>query len=220
MSLNRQGEKGIDWTDWSWNPITGCLHNCWYCYAYKLFTRFGRSFEPTFHPERMDELKKLKKPAKVFVCSVADLFATWTPEEWRDPVLDEISKPEYDHLTFQLLTKNPENIRLQARSNIWVGCTVTNQKEMPMIRDLVENYQGFKFVSFEPILGPIDIKPYHWLDSIGWVIIGKLTGSGKIKLDLNWVNKLIYDCRIAGIPIFLKDNLNWHIKSKNYPIST
>lgn len=213
----------IEWTDYSWNPITGCLHNCWYCYAKKLFTRFGKSFEPTFYPERLLELKKLKKPAKIFVCSVADLFAEWTKPEWRNAVLDEIQKPEYNHLTFQLLTKNPENIRLKAKDNIWMGTTITKQCELHNLINLVNNYAGLKFLSFEPILESIYpmLSTYpdgiNYFGLIDWVIIGKLTGSKKIKLNKAWVHSLINDCRIDNIPIFLKDNLKWHEKIQEFP---
>jgi protein gp37 len=206
----------IEWTDYSWNPVTGCKHGCWYCYANKLFTRFGRSFEPTFYPERLTELKKLKKPAKIFVCSVADLFAKWTPEEWRDAVLTEISKPEYNHLTFQLLTKNPGNIELEAKENIWIGTTITKQCELSSLTDLVKNYKGIKFVSFEPLLQEININHRSFF-KIDWVIVGKLTGSKKIKLDKRWVEIIIKDCRHHNKPIFLKNNLNWHMKIQEYP---
>jgi len=207
----------IEWTDYSWNPITGCLHNCWYCYAKKLFTRFGKSFEPIFYPERLNELKKLKKPAKIFVCSVADLFAKWTPEEWRYKVLDEIEKPEYNHLIFQLLTKNPENIRVRAKDNIWIGTTITNQSEFQKAYDLVYEYQGTKFLSFEPILEQIDLKPIECINAIDWIIVGKLTGSKKVELDTDWINILLEETAEANIPIFLKNNLNWHIKIQEFP---
>jgi len=208
----------IEWTDYSWNPITGCLRNCWYCYAKKLFTRFHRSFEPTFYPERLSELRKLRKPAKIFVCSVADLFAEWTPEEWRDAVLNEISKPEYKHLTFQLLTKNPENIRLQAKENIWIGATITKQRELDLMYALVNNYQGLKFLSFEPLLEAITPSRIDgYFRKIDWVIIGKLTGSNKVKLEKEWVYFLIRNCRANNIPIFLKDNLKWHEKIQEFP---
>ena len=207
----------IEWTDYSWNPITGCLHKCWYCYAKKLFTRFGKSFEPTFYPERLNELKKLKKPSKIFVCSVADLFAKWTKPEWGEAVLNEIQKPEYNHLTFQLLTKNPENINLRAKDNIWVGATITRQSELSMVSDLIGNYQGLKFVSFEPILEMIDISKIEPFCHIDWIIVGKLTGSRKIELDTDWINLLLEYSRNMDIPIFLKDNLNWHIKIREFP---
>lgn len=207
----------IEWTDYTWNPITGCKHECFYCYAKKLFTRFGKSFEPTFYPERLEELKKLKKPAKIFVCSVADLFAEWTPGEWRYAVLDEIEKPKYNHLTFQLLTKNPENIRVRAKDNIWIGATITKQSEMQKAYDLVFDYEGKKFLSFEPILERIDIAPVKCINAIDWIIVGKLTGSRKVELDLDWINLLIEETREANIPIFLKNNINWHIKIQEFP---
>ena len=205
----------IEWTNRVWNPITGCLHNCWYCYAKKLFTRFHKSFKPTFYPERLEELKKLKKPAKVFVCSVSDLFALWTKPEWRDAVLKEIQKPEYNHLTFQLLTKNPENIKLEPKENIWVGATITQYKDLDKIWELTTHYKGHKFLSFEPLL---ELVSPHTLEGIEWIIIGKLTGSKKIKLNLDWVKYLIGRARELKIPIFLKNNLKWPIKIQEFPI--
>lgn len=215
----------IEWTDYSWNPITGCKHGCWYCYAHKLFTRFHRSFEPTFHPERLDELKKLKKPAKIFVCSVADIFAHWTPREWGQRVIDEVQKPEYNHLTFQLLTKAPENMgyyHINPQPNIWIGVTITGQDEINEMNTLVEGWEGNKFVSFEPLLEPINpnragFKIYF--PKIGWVIIGRLTGSSRVKLEKEWVQTLIEECRANGIPVFVKDNVNWEEKIQEFPKS-
>jgi len=208
----------IEWTDRVWNPVTGCLHNCWYCYAKKLFTRFHRSFEPEFHADRFIGGKELKKSVKIFVCSVADLFAPWTPEKWRELVLDEIQKPEYNHLTFQLLTKNPENIRLEAKENIWIGATITNQMETPLIGKLINSYKGLKFLSLEPIL---EFIKFHdlFLKHINWVIVGKLTGSKKVKLNNEWILSIKNDCRQLGIPIFLKNNINWHEKIQEFPIN-
>lgn len=212
--------KTIGWCDYSFNPIVGCKHGCFYCYARRIAKRFPKNFpngfEPTFYPERLNELKKLKKPVKIFVCSVADLFAKWTPEEWRDEVLSEIQKPEYNHLTFQLLTKNPENIKLKAKENIWVGATITNQMEVPLVWKLIKNYEGLKFLSFEPILGFIGILDL-FLKNIDWVIIGKLTGSKKIRLNNDWIASIIADCRRKKIPIFLKDNLQYPEIIKEYP---
>jgi protein gp37 len=211
----------IEWTNYSWNPITGCLHGCWYCYAKKLFTRFHKSFEPTFYPERLGELGKLKKPAKIFVCSVADLFASWTKPEWRNAVLNEIHKPEYNHLTFQLLTKNPVGIPadIVPKENIWIGTTITCQQELIQIGHLVDRWKGIKFVSFEPLLSeinPLLLTSDYWRQ-IDWVIIGKLTGSKKVKLEKHWVENLVHDCRAVGIPIFLKNNLKWSEKIQEFP---
>lgn len=210
----------IEWTDYSWNPITGCFHNCWYCYAQKLFTRFHKSFEPTFYPERLNELDKIKKPAKIFVCSVADLFAEWTKPDWQYQIWDTITKPKYDHLTFQLLTKNPERIPYKIpRKNIWIGTTITCQQELNKINWLVQNWKGTKFVSFEPLLSEINplLLCYDNWRQIDWVIIGKLTGSRKVKLEKYWVKNLIHDCRQVNIPIFLKNNLKWPKKIQEFP---
>lgn len=212
--MNKQGEKGIEWTDWTFNPVVGCKHNCYYCYAKKLFTRFHRSFEPTFHPERLDEIDKLKKPTKVFVCSVADLFASWTPKEWTKAVLDKIEKaPSY--ITFQLLTKNPELIDKDYKfpDNVWVGVTVNNQDECWKIEELKMVNAKVKFVSFEPLLSDI----HYELDGINWIIIGKLTGSKKVKLEVSWVNHIIEESRKKGIPIFIKNNIKWPIKVQEFP---
>lgn len=210
----------IEWTDYSWNPVTGCKHGCWYCYAHKLFTRFGRSFEPTFHPDRLEQPLKMKKPARIFCCSVADLFAEWTVPEWRKAVFDIIYKsPQY--LTFQLLTKQPHLIPedLEIRPNIWIGATISNTQEMYKMHDLIDKWGGRKFISFEPLLGPIDfdLMDVIELKKINWVIIGKLTGSKKIKLQEEWVINIINQTRRYKIPIFLKDNLNWEEKIQEVP---
>lgn len=208
----------IEWTDYSWNPITGCLHGCWYCYARKLATRFPKvfpnGFEPTFHPERLKEPWELKKPSKIFVCSVADLFAPWTPFMWRVQVLEAIEKCPIRH-TFQLLTKNPELIYdYEFPENVWVGATVTNYWEREKIDDLREVNAKIKFVSFEPLLSNFPDLDLH---DIQWVIIGKLTGSRKVKLEKWWVEDLIQKARSQNIPIFVKNNVGWPVKIQEFP---
>jgi protein gp37 len=207
----------IEWTDYSWNPITGCLWDCWYCYAKKLFTRFHRSFKPQFHPERLDEPSKLKKPAKIFCCSVSDLFAYWTKEDWRHAVLERIKKysTEKPFLTFQLLTKQPHNIDRNYKfpENTWVGATITEQDEIWKIEDLKKINAKIKFVSFEPLLGEIQTD----LKGIDWIIIGKLTGSKKIPLKKEWVENLIRQAKKSEIPIFVKNNVKWGKKIQEFP---
>lgn len=206
----------IEWTDYSWNPITGCNHGCWYCYAKKLFTRFHRSFEPTFHPERLNEPAKLRKPSKIFCCSVADLFADWTKPEWRKMVIEAIKK--YPQHTFQLLTKQPQNINLDPIDNVWVGATITNDNEMNKMYSLVNNYEGTKFLSFEPLLSPVQFSQIDgYIDKIDWIIIGKLTGSKKIPLNKDAVRYIIRAAKARDIPVFLKDNLHWHETIREYP---
>ena len=206
----------IDWADFVWNPITGCKTGCWYCYARRMYKRFGRSFEPAFHPEKMDQLRSFHpqySPSKVFVCSVSDLFGPWVKKEWRDQVLEEIAKPRYLNMgvNFLLLTKWPQEIKLEPQENVWVGVTITNQDDYSKLRTLNKNYAGHKYISFEPLLGGIEIAPTDdfALAQIGWAIVGKLTGPTKAPWEDKWAQDLVEALRERHIPTFLKDNLNW-----------
>lgn len=198
----------IEWTDYTWNPIVGCLHGCWYCYAKKMAQRFPdkfpNGFKPTFHPERLLQPCELKKPSKIFVCSIADLFAPWTPEAWRDAVLRTIFTCPVKH-TFQLLTKNPARIPiLHYPDNVWIGVTVTGEEKS--LTDV--SLMGFlsakvKFLSFEPLLGPIHGR----YSEFQWIIIGHLTGAKKAPFDPSWVWEIVDQAKRDHVPIFMKENL-------------
>ena len=201
----------IGWCDFSTNPIFGCNHGCWYCYARKMSQRFKKlfpnGFKPTFHPERLKESYSLKKLSRIFICSCADLFASWTPLEWRNAVLDAIYECPIKH-TFILLTKNPENIPkgYVFPDNVWVGTTVTMENgDWKNIEEIKTINAKVKFVSFEPLLG---LLPNN-IDLLGlqWVIIGKLTGSKKVKLDHYWVARILGETERHAIPVFMKKNL-------------
>lgn len=190
-----------------------------------MFVRFNRSFEPTFHPERLLEPHNLKKPSKIFVCSVADLFAPWTPEPWRNLVLQSIGLCHRGH-AFQLLTKNPELITKglenalpfyrQTIGNVWIGTTITNVDGDWRNIDAIKGVDAkVRFASFEPLLGPLPNDVC--LEGLQWVIVGKLTGSRKVKLNPEWVKGIIAEAKIHNIPIFLKNNLNWTHKMQEYP---
>jgi len=208
--MNRT-KNTIGWCDLSWNPIVGCKHGCWYCYARKLTQRFKKifpnGFEPTFHPERLKEPWELKKPSKIFVCSIADLFAPWTPREWREAVMDSVIFCPIKH-TFQLLTKNPERIPLVVYpKNVWLGTTVTNEyDDAKNIYEIKQRCAGVRFASFEPLLGRL---PY-WanLKGLDWIIIGKLTGSKKVQLKREWVEDILHQAMDHDIPVFMKNNLS------------
>jgi protein gp37 len=183
-----------------------------------MFTRFHKSFEPTFYPERLNEPSKLKKPSKIFCCSVADIFADWTKPEWRETVLKEIEK--YPQHIFQLLTKQPQNIKLKPMENVWVGATITCDNEMDKLYSLVNNYEGMKFLSFEPLLSPVKfMQTDGYIDKIDWIIIGKLTGSRKVPLDKEAVRYIIREARSRNIPIFIKNNIGWEEKIQEFPKS-
>ena len=89
----------IEWCDMTWNPVTGCKLGCPYCYAAKLARRFGKSFEPEFHSERLAQPAQIKKPQNIFVCSMADLFGEWVPDEWIKAVFDACAAaPQHRYL--------------------------------------------------------------------------------------------------------------------------
>lgn len=200
-------KTNIEWTNYSWNPITGCLHGCWYCYAKRLAKRFPKifpnGFNPTFYPERLKEPWELKKPSKIFVCSIADLFASWTLREWRDRVFENMLNCPIQH-QWQLLTKSPEGIpKHPFPENWWLGATVTCEEELWKI-DVIRGVGcGVRFISFEPLLGKMEPN----LQNIDWVIIGKLTGSKRIQLQKEWVIPILAECDIWNIPVFMKNNL-------------
>ena len=203
----------IEWCDFSWNPIVGCAHGCWYCYARKLAQRFPKNFpngfEPTFYPERLKEPWNYKKPSKIFVYSVADLFAPWSDPGWRWRVIGSAAQCPVKH-TFMFLTKNPENIdtTIKFPENFWMGTTVTNefQGESCLNIESIKRVQcGVRFVSFEPLLAPLPFNVN--LEGIDWVIIGKLTGSRRIKFDPGACWDIINRCVIQDIPVFIKNNI-------------
>lgn len=212
----------IEWTEYSWNPITGCKHGCWYCYAKKLAQRFKKvfpyGFEPHFYPERLKEPWDVEKPSKIFVCSIADLFAPWTPEDWRHQVLRSIYDCPVEH-TFQLLTKNPERIRYSFKNYpnpVWVGATVTGRFDQHFIEEIKKVKADVRFISFEPLLTSIDFCK-HCLEDIDWVIVGKLTGSRKVKLKWDWVADIYREAVKHNIPLFMKDNLECPKPIQEFP---
>ena len=182
-AMNPQGTKGIEWCDFSWSPITGCLNNCPYCYARRLANRRLRHvylanpnvapgcdpqdpFAPRFWPERLGDPVKLKKPSKIFVCSMGELFGPWVPVEWIQAVMQTIRDcPQH---TFQLLTKFPGGYSVEKfgllPANVWMGVSVENHTSAnKRIPDLVcegLGEPGAFFVSCEPLLGPVDFMHY------------------------------------------------------------
>jgi len=200
----------IEWCDISWNPCTGCLHGCWYCYAEKLTRRFPKffpnGFKPTFYDDRLLEPWKTRKAYKIFVCSISDIFAPWIPENWRDAIIELSWLCPVKH-DFQFLTKQPHLIpELPYPKNFWMGTTVTMENDDWINIEFIKKIQaGVVFVSFEPLLGKL---PVHVnLKGIDWIIIGKLTGSRKVKLDPKWVWDIERRARDLGIPVFMKNNL-------------
>jgi len=236
----------IDWCTMSWNPVTGCLHKCEYCYARGIARRFGGAditdysktvpsintyfsnsqihelnepvidtstrriapypfgFDPTFHVYRLNEPALIKKPQNIFVCSMADLFGDWIPDEWIEKVFEAcIKAPQHRYL---FLTKNPNRYceilqDAQSPDNFWFGTTVTNSDNTIIFRSNMDNI----FVSLEPLQSDIKEIDYY----LKWVIIGAETGNRKDKVipKKEWIENIVNYCREKNVPVFMKNNL-------------
>lgn len=213
----------IEWVKpgYTWNPATGCKHNCPYCYARRIAMRFDKHFDPTFHPERLDEPKKVKKPNKIFVCSMADLFGDWVPAEWIERVIETVKNcPQH---TFMFLTKNPVRyIDLAIPENAWLGTSAENASNLHVRQDqMCFSVPTCTFLSIEPLQE--DVAAYIDFDVWDWVIVGAETGPGAKPIDPEWVQSIIDERDIhqqltgRGVPLFLKDNLKWPDKMQEYP---
>jgi len=203
----------IEWTDYTFNPIKGlCPVNCKtpdgveYCYARKMYKRFGKYFHPSFWPHLVSEPKGIKKPSKIFVCSTFELFHKNIESWYRDEIFETIEAcPQH---TFQILTKMPENIDRPIPDNTWLGCSITGRGDLWKWPYLIEQKAKTKFISIEPffnILSPCFIEDLRHAD---WIIVGRLTGHGKkYNPPKFWVSELVNFAKDKHIPIFLKDNL-------------
>ena len=296
----------IDWADATWNPVTGCLHDCEYCYARRIAERFGGGwrhqsepadkswrhwrqsnddlsrdllgdwayhanrqnhvlneqcysypccpipeytkendpcrkkapypyyFDPTFHRYKLDEPQHWKKPRNIFVCSMADLFGDWVPDEWIEEVFKACDAAPWHRYLF--LTKNPKRLclmasatkvflwnvdhqdsqvhprtteyaevmRLPIRDNWWFGSTIDNSKAT-CFRD---GYTWNTFTSIEPLTEHLNMG----IGSFGhskWTIIGAETGNrkGKIAPKREWVENIVEAAQITGVKVFMKESL-------------
>jgi protein gp37 len=206
----------IEWTDRTWNPVTGCTKispGCAHCYAERITERFhgAGSFEKVvLHPDRLEEPLSWRAPQRVFVNSMSDLFHDDVPGDFIDHVWTVMREaPQH---TFQILTKRAERMLKLMRhypplSNVWLGVSVENQHFADeRIELLMQTPAAVKFISAEPLLGHIFLQNHFLLgiDGLDWVICGGESGPGARPMDSDWVRSLRDQCTAAGVPFFFK----------------
>lgn len=205
----------IEWTECTWNPVTGCTKispGCKHCYAERMSKRlhamgvpqYENEFKVTIHPEALPIPLKWKKPRVIFVNSMSDLFHQDVPLDFIKQVF-EIMREACQH-TFQILTKRPEIAleyahHLPWTENIWMGTSVENALYMPRIKILREIPSSIRFISVEPLLGPIPRMP---LKDIHWVIVGGESGPKARPMKPSWVRMIRDRCISQGVPFFFK----------------
>lgn len=205
----------IEWTEATWNPVTGCTKissGCKNCYAERMalrlqhmgMPRYKAGFKITLHPDVLELPKTWKKPRLVFVNSMSDLFHKDVPEEYIGHVFDTMKAcPQH---TFQVLTKRSSrlseiNCRLPWPENVWMGVSVENAKVAHRIDDLRQVPARIRFLSLEPLIGPLDDLN---LQGIHWVIVGGESGPRARKMDPAWVESIHRQCKAAAVPFFFK----------------
>lgn len=205
----------IEWTEATWNPVTGCSKitpGCDNCYAERMAKRlkamgqknYKNEFQVTCHPHMIEKPLLWKKPKMIFVCSMSDLFHENVPTSFIKSVFDTMNKSS--HHTFQVLTKRPKrlyNLRndLKWTKNIWVGVTVETIKYTHRIDHLRKIPAIIKFLSLEPLLGPMNKIN---LSGIDWVIVGGESGPGSREIKKEWVLNILSQCQKRDVPFFFK----------------
>jgi protein gp37 len=216
--------SGIEWTDATWNPVTGCTKispGCTHCYAERMAARlkamgmekYAQGFEVRCHPDTLQQPDHWRKPRLVFVCSMGDLFHDRVPETFIDDVFATIKRnPQH---RFQILTKRADRLRAYAEDhrlpdNAWLGVTVESNEFMGRLEALRHVNAAVRFVSFEPLLGPVAFvavrgvdrpAPLDWLD---WVIVGGETGPGARPVPAGYPQWIRDVCLEWGVPFFFK----------------
>jgi protein gp37 len=209
----------IEWTDATWNPVTGCTKisaGCDHCYAERFSERFrgtrGHPFETgfdlTLRPERLEQPLRWRQPRMIFVNSMSDLFHKEIPEEFIARVFDSMERASWH--TFQVLTKRSSLMRDFLRNrygknrgprHMWFGVSVEDGTKKSRIRHLRDAPAGVRFLSIEPLIGPVGELD---LAGIDWVIVGGESGPGSRAMHPDWVRAVRDQCLATGVAFFFK----------------
>lgn len=205
----------IEWTESTWNPVTGCSKispGCKHCYAERMAKRlqamgqanYRNGFKLTLQPQMLDLPLRWRTPQRIFVNSMSDLFHKEVPADYIQQVFSVMRRASWH--SFQVLTKRADRLaRLSAEidwpSNVWMGVSVENERYQKRMDDLRATAARTKFLSIEPLLGPL---PGLDLKGIDWVIVGGESGPGARPMDPGWVTEIRDQCVDAGVPFFFK----------------
>ncbi|HPI37518.1 MAG TPA: phage Gp37/Gp68 family protein [Ignavibacteriaceae bacterium] len=208
-------KSSIEWTESTWNPVTGCNKispGCKFCYAERMSKRlkamgsanYENGFRLTLHEHVLELPLKWKKPQTIFVNSMSDLFHKNVPIEFIQKVFGVMNSTAWH--TYQVLTKRSDRLKelsmkLNWGKNIWMGVSVENQDYIYRIDNLRNTGASVKFLSLEPLIGPIRRLQ---LKNIDWVIVGGESGPGSRPIETEWVLDIKDQCKEARVPFFFK----------------
>lgn len=207
--------SSIEWTETTWNPTTGCTKTsagCANCYAERMTRRlkamlvkkYKNGFKFTLHPDTLDAPLKLKKPSKIFVNSMSDLFHDDMPIEYLKKVFEVMNKMHWH--TFQIVTKRHENLVKMSKhvkwtDNIWMGVTIEHADYIKRIKYLEKIPAAVKFISAEPLLSALPKMP---LEKIDWVIVGGESGWSARPVQEEWILDIQKQCKKMNTAFFFK----------------
>lgn len=245
--LKVNGSRGIEWTDYTWNPVQGCQHGCRWempdgtiaeCYAETIAKRVAQrtyihGFEHHYwNPHKLEEPLRLKEPSHIFLDSMSDLMGHWVPEKQIWQVLD-VCHRAYWH-KFQLLTKNaPRLLEFEFPPNVWIGVSappsqmfgkqlsfLQQQRMVMRQKDILRQLNvPVRWMSIEPL--SFDIAPLLEDSPLEWAVIGAATNGAKVyQPDPSWVENVLDALDNQGISVFFKGNLEWSPWREEFPKTT